>query len=180
MATPFVAAVVADILGDYDAKGLKRPSPSDLLAKIKEVALDLPPAGVDNASGGGIIVPHKALPTGGDPGNPPAPIPSVDVVISLEDFTPEARARIVAADPGFKGIVIKRTVTNRSVHGDVEEWSFPSGKDFFRIRVSTVWYEIPRAVADIKPELIGQTVEVILELDAGGKVIKASFSKKGI
>lgn len=176
MATPFVAGAVAVILSDYDAKGIKRPSVSVLMERLKAVAVDLPPPGEDIASGAGIIVPHKALPEGG--GNPSPPIIGVDLEITLNDLTEEARKRILEADPTFRGIVIKRTSAGQTISGDVEDLSFPVGKDFYRVLVKGIWYEVPRSVADLKPELIGQPLVVVLQLNPQGKVIKASFSKK--
>lgn len=176
MATPFVAGCVAVLIGDCDAKGIKRPTPVALMEQLQKYSVDLPPPGKDVASGAGVIAPAKAVFSGPDNPPPPVPSPVTDLVITLDDFTDSARKRILDADPNFQGLIVKRK-SGDSIVGDVDEIQVPSGADFFRIRVKGLVYEIPYSVSPLKPEWFLQKLTVILEVK-NGKVIKASFSQR--
>lgn len=167
MATPFVAGCVAAILSEYDNKGFARPTTAEMIVQIQKVAFDLPPTGIDNTSGAGIIVPDAVAVVGQNPPSPPSPTPVIgQVEINLDDLTPAARERVLAADPDFGGIIIKRKTT--TVEGLVEEFSVPTTlPTFFRVKIKGDWYEIPSTVITFKPEWLAKPTTLIITLHKG-------------
>lgn len=168
MATPFVAGCFATILSEFDRAKVTRPTTVELLALVQKHAFDLPPTGRDNQSGAGIIVPDAVVVTGPPIGDPPVlPQPGIgQVEINLSDLTPEAQKRVLAADPDFGGIIIKRKTT--TVEGLVEEFSVPTtNPSSFRVKIKGDWYEIPSTVITFKPEWLSKPTTLIITLHKG-------------
>jgi hypothetical protein len=173
MATPYVAGLVAVILSHAEATGQPKPDTDKIMDLLQSTATDLAPPGKDTASGAGIVDPPKTIVAEVTP--VPNPTPGTgDVTISLDDLTDVARNRVLSADPGFLGVVVKRKPGD-TVTGTVEEVSFPSGAKFWRLKLRGTWYEIPNDLAEYRFEWIGRTLNVILEI-RGGRVLRASFT----
>lgn len=104
MATPFVAGVVALLVGRQLASGKRTITTiAALKDAIHKTAVDAGNPGFDTAYGWGLINPDSLIPAAADPAPPPAADGPLSIALDASDFTPAGLQKL----KGLKSLTIQ-------------------------------------------------------------------------